>query len=199
MKVTTACLTAFLSFTPLGAYAADMILHYCKDLTADQFRRAAKTAFGEKYYTIEQESSGSVVGTDGLRKVEIAMTAPGDITLRWAPGSEDKNEKHITKLGEQVLWALATSSKPGEVTINWCKDLTADRFHEVALAALDKRKYTIEKDTPSSIIGGQKKYKVEITMDAPGRITIRWVPGYGYKKNNWLDNLSRDVMSILAL
>lgn len=199
MKKLTTFLTASLLFISVGAQAANLTLHYCKDLTADQFRKAAKTAFGEKKYTIGEESSNSVTGSDGPRKVEITMTAPGDIAVRWAPASENKDEKQLEKLAYQVLWALATMSKPGEVTISWCKDLTTDRFHNVALRALQNRKYDIEKDTPSSLIGAQKKYKVEIIMETRGRIVIRWVPGYGYKKNNWLDNLTRDITWMLSL
>lgn len=198
MKLTTACLTASLLLISLGAQA-DVTLHYCKDLTAEKFRKAAKTAFGEKNFKIEQEGSNSVTGKDGPRQVEIAMTDPGTVVLRWVPGSEDKKEKHINKLGYEMLWALATESKPGEVTTNWCKDLTTEKFHKAALAALLKRHYSVEKDTPTSLVGAQKKYKVEITMDTPGRIVIRWVPGFGYKKNNWLDNLTRDITWSLAL
>jgi hypothetical protein len=127
------------------------------------------------------------------------MTDPGTVVLRWAPGSEDRNENHIARLGEQVLWALATTSGPGVVTTSWCKDLTTERFRRAALAALIKRHYAVEKDTPTSLVGAEKHYKVEITMNAPGRIIIHWVPGFGYKKNNWLDNLTRDISWSLAL
>ena len=199
MKATTACLTgASLLLISLGA-RADVTLHYCKDLAADQFGRAARAAFTEEKWKVEQEGSNSVIGKDGSRKVEIAMTEPGTVVLRWAPGSADKKEKKLVDLGEQVLWALATVSKPGEVTTHWCKDLTTERFHKAALAALLKRRYSIEKDTPTSLVGAQKEYKVEVTMDSPGRVVIRWVPGHGYKKNNWLDNLTRDISWTLAL
>jgi hypothetical protein len=199
MKATTAYLTgAFLLLISLGAQA-DVTLHYCKDLTADQFRSAAKAGFIADKWTVEQERSSSVIGKDGSRKAEVAMTDPGTVVLRWAPGSEDNKEKHLVDLGEQVLWALATVSRPGEVTTHWCKDLTTEKFHKAALAALLKRHYSVEKDTPTSLVGAQKKYKVEITMDQPGRINVRWVPGFGYKKNNWLDNLTRDISWSLAL
>jgi hypothetical protein len=35
-------------------------------------------------------------------------------------------------------------------------------------------------------------------MTAPGQIVIRWVPGFGYEKDNWLKNLWRDVSVALA-
>lgn len=199
MKPIIALLAASLLFISLGAQAVDLTLRYCKDLTADQFRRAATTAFNQRNYKIEQESANSVIGSEGQRKVEIALTEPGAFVVRWVPGFEDKNEKDVNKLRYEMLWALATASKPGEVTINWCKDLTTERFHRAALEALHKRHYAIEKDTPNSLIGAQKKYKVEITMDTPGRIAIRWVPGFSYEKNNWLDNLTRDITWSLAL
>ncbi len=198
MKPTIALLGASLLFISLRAQAVDLTLHYCKDLTADQFRRAATTAFNQINYKIEQESANSVIGSEGPRKVEIALTEPGAFVVRWVPGFEDKNEKHVNRLRYEVLWTLATASKPGEVTINWCKDLTTERFHKAALGALHSRHYAIEKDTPSSLIGAQKKYKVEIAMGAPGHITVRWVSGYGHDKNNWLDNLSRDITWSLA-
>jgi hypothetical protein len=97
-----------------------------------------------------------------------------------------------------MLWGLAGEAKTGEWTINWCKDLAVDDFHKAAKWAFHKRRYTIEKDTPSSLIGAQKDKKVEITMTASGRIVIRWVPGFGYTKDNWLKNLWRDVAVALA-
>lgn len=199
MKTTIACLTGIsLLLISLGT-RADVTLHYCKDLTAEQFGRAAHAAFTEEKWKVEQKGSSSVIGKDGSKRVEIAMTDPGTIVLRWMPGSENENQKHLVHLGEQALWALATVSKPGEVTTNWCKDLTTEKFHKAALAALLKRRYAIEKDTPTSLVGAQKKYKVEIAMDSPGRIAIRWVPGFGYTRNNWLDNLTRDISWSLAL
>jgi hypothetical protein len=199
MKATTACLTASLLFVSLAARAADLTFHYCKDLTADQFRRAATTALTQRRYKIDQQGSSSVTGSDGQKKIEIAMTDPRALVVRWMSGSENKNERDITNIQYAMLWALTTESKLGEVAISWCTDLTTEKFHRIALAALHGRHYAIEQDTPSSLIGAQKKYKVEITMPTPGRIVTRWVPGYGYNKNNWLDNLTRDMTWSLAL
>lgn len=199
MKSTFTCLAVSLLFISLGAQAADLTIHYCKDLAADRFRNSAKTAFGERKYNIEQESPSSVIGSEGQKKAEILMMTPGNVVIRWVPGSEDKKEKDLYKLTYAMLWALATTSRPGEVTINWCKDLTTEKFHRAALGALHKRHYAIEKDTPTSLIGAQKKYKVEITMQTPGQIVTRWVPGFGHRKNNWLDNLTRDITWNLAL
>lgn len=198
MKAITVCLATFLLFVSFAAQAVDLTLHYCKDLTADQFSRAAAAAFRERQYEVEQEAANNVIGARGDRKVEIVMTDPRSFVVRWAPGSKGNNERDIPNIQYAMLWALTTDSRPGQVTLNWCNDLTTERFHSIALGALHMRHYALEKDTPSSLIGAQKKYKVEITMEAPGRIVIRWVPGYGYKKNNWLDNLTRDMTWTLA-
>jgi len=201
MKAITFCLTtSLLLLVSFGARAVDLTLHYCKDLTADQFRSAAAAAFRERNFEIEQESSTNVTGTkdNDTKKVEIVMTDPRALVVRWAPGSKGNNERDITNIQYAMLWALTTDSRPGQVTLNWCNDLTTERFHSIALGALHMRHYALEKDTPSSLIGAQKKYKVEITMEAPGRVVTRWVPGYGYKKNNWLDNLTRDMTWTLA-
>ncbi len=89
-------------------------------------------------------------------------------------------------------------AQAGDWTINWCQDLTVDQFHKAAIWAFQKRKYAIEEDTPSSLTGAQKGKKVEIAMTAPRHIVIRWVPGFGYKKDNWLKSLWRDVSVRLA-
>jgi len=97
-----------------------------------------------------------------------------------------------------VLWGLAGEAKTGEWTINWCKDLTVDEFHKAAKWAFNKRVFVIEEDTPSSLTGVRKGKKVEIAMTTPGHIVIRWVPGFGHKKDNWLKSLWRDVSVALA-
>ena len=97
-----------------------------------------------------------------------------------------------------MLWSLAGATQRGEWTINWCKDLTVDAFHKAAKWALRKKKYTVEEDTPSSLTGAQKGRKVEVSMTTPGQIVIRWVPGFGYEKDDWLKYLWRDVSVRLA-
>ncbi len=82
--------------------------------------------------------------------------------------------------------------------INYCKDLTADKFHKAATWAFHNRKFAIEEDTPSSLTGARKGKKIEIAMTAPGHIVIRWVPGFGHKKDNWLKSLWRDTSVALG-
>ena len=90
-------------------------------------------------------------------------------------------------------------AQAGDWTINYCKDLTVAEFHKAARWAFNNRKFVIEKVTPSSLTGARKGKKVEVAMTAPGQIVIRWVPGFGYEKDNWLKNLRWDVSVALAL
>ena len=186
-----------LVFTSVGAQAGDWTIGYCKDLSADRFTAAARWAFRSREYQIEKDTPTSLIGILKGKKVEITMTAPGYIVIRWVPGFGYKKDDWFENLSRDMLWALAGKAKTGALTINWCKDLSSDRFAAAARWALRNRGYEIERDTPTSLIGALKDKKVEITMIAPGDIVIRWVPGFGYEKDNWLENLWRDVASRL--
>ena len=141
-----------------------------------------------------------------------------DVTQRktyWLKG----REKNLSGLTEQAFSKfiaahpkrLASVKQPsvpppsqpigaqaGDWTINYCKDLTVDEFHKAAKWAFQKRKYVVEEDTPGSLTGAQKGRMVEISMTAPGHIVIRWVPGFGYHKDDWLKYLWREVSVALA-
>jgi hypothetical protein len=80
-------------------------------------------------------------------------------------------------LGSLVF--ISVGAQAADWTIDYCKDLTADQFGKAARWAFHNRKFQIEEDTPSSLIGALKDKKVEITMTTPGRAVIRWVPGFG--------------------
>ena len=85
-----------------------------------------------------------------------------------------------------------------DVSVSGCKDWNVDKFNRVALAAFAKREFFIEKNDGQSVIGSRKKYKVEIVLAKPDLIEIRWVPGFGYHKENWLIALKKDVTSFLV-
>ncbi len=117
--------------------------------------------------------------------------------------------KTLTGFLVGALFFVSIDAQAGEWTINYCKDLTVDEFHEAAKWAFQKRKYVIVGETANglsssyyyvlrSLTGAQKGKKVEIAMTAPGHIVIRWVPGFGYHKDNWLKNLWWDVSGRLA-
>ncbi len=86
-----------------------------------------------------------------------------------------------------------------QVSVKGCKEFDVDKFNRVARAAFANRKYFIEKDEGQSLIGAQKKYKVEIVLTSPDLIEIRWVPGFAHKKENWLLNLRKDILGYLVL
>ena len=86
-----------------------------------------------------------------------------------------------------------------QVSVKGCKEFDVDKFNRIAHAAFTKRKFFIEKDDGDSVIGARKKYKVEIVLTSPETIEIRWVPGFGYRKDHWLDRLSRDITTFLVL
>jgi len=162
-------------------------------------------------------STGIGYCTDRLPPYPIHMYII-DVTQRktyWLKG----REKNLSGLTEQTFSKfiaarperLASVKQPsvpppsppigaqaGDWTINYCKDLTVDEFHEAAKWAFQKRKYVIEEDTPSSLTGAQKGKMVEVSMTAPGQIVIRWVPGFGYHKDDWLKYLWREVSVALA-
>ena len=106
--------------------------------------------------------------------------------------------KTLTGFLVGALFFVSIEAQAGEWTINYCKDLTADQFHKAAKWAFNKRVFVIEEDTPSSLTGARKGKKIEVTMTAPGHIVIRWVPGFGYHKDNWLKSIWRDVSGRLA-
>ncbi len=117
--------------------------------------------------------------------------------------------KTLTGFLVGALFFVSIDAQAGEWTINYCKDLTVDEFHEAAKWAFQKRKYVIVGETANglsssyyyvlrSLTGTRKGKKIEVTMTAPGHIVIRWVPGFGYHKDDWLKYLWREVSVALA-
>ncbi len=182
----------------VGAQSGRTELNYCEDVTANDFRAAAKWSFINRNYQIEEDTPSSITGGQRGKKVEIAMMDSGRIVIRWVPGFAYSKDDWLVNLKQDMLQKLAGEAEKGKWTINWCKDLTVDEFYAAAKWSLQKRKYQIEEDTPSSLTGEQKGKKVQITMTDPGRIVIRWVPGFGYGSDGWLDRLYRDVIGRLA-
>jgi hypothetical protein len=199
MKLIIALLVASAMFLSFRAHATGPTIHYCKDLTADQFHKAARMALNERRYKIESESANSVIGRSGGKKAEFEMRGARIIVVGWVAGFGGEDQRHLTALKNEMLWALAGERRPGEVTINWCDDLTTDWFHRVAVGVLHRRHYKIEVDSPNGVIARIKELKVDITIEKTGRIVIKWVPGYAYHKDNYLNNLFEDITWTLAL
>ena len=193
MKTVVGGLLAVLLSISVGAQEDGVDINYCKDLTVDDFYAAAKRSFHRRKYQIEEDTPSSLTGGQKGKKVEIAMTDARHVVIRWVPGFANQRNDWLQNLKQDMLWKLAGEKEKGMWSINWCKDLTVEDFHAVATWSFHKRKYQIEEDSPSSLIGAQKGKKVEIAMTDPGQIVIRWVPGFAYSRDGWLDNLYRDV------
>ena len=198
MKTLAGSLLAVLFSISVGAQADSWGINYCKDLTAEEFQAAAKWSFAKRRYQIEEDSPNSLIGGQKGKKVEIAMTAPEHIAIRWVPGFGHTSDGWLKNLKVDMLWKWAGTEEPGKVSITWCKNLTADDFHGAAKSSLEKGRYQIEEDTPSSLIGSQQGKKVQVAMTAPGHIEISWVPGLGHSSNRWLKRLYVDVTWQLA-
>ena len=198
MKSLTGIVLGVLFTFSVGAQAESLDINFCKDLTEEDFNSVAILSFSKRKYQIEINTPTSLTGTQRGKKVEIAMTAPGQITVRWVPGFGYTKDDWLVNLKHDMLWELAGDSEQGKLTVNWCKDLTVDDFHAVAVWALEKRKFQIEEDTQSSITGARQGKKVEIAMTDPGHIVISWVPGFGHSHDKWLRQLFGEVTWRLA-
>ena len=74
---------------------------------------------------------------------------------------------------------------------------SAEILHAAAEYALTRRRYNIEENTATMLVGEQDDLRVEIVV-APGRVLIRWKEGFGHKNDQWLRNLKTDVLWRLA-
>ena len=74
---------------------------------------------------------------------------------------------------------------------------SAEILHAAAEYALTRRRYNIEENTATMLVGEQDDLRVEIVI-APGQVVIRWKEGFGHKKDQWLRNLKTDVLWRLA-
>jgi len=198
MKTLAGSLLAVLLSISVGVQAGNWNINYCKDLTVDEFHAAAKWSFQRRKYQIEEDTPSSLTGGQRGKKVEIAMTDPGQIVIRWVPEFGHTKDNWLRNLKHDMLRKLAGEAEQGKLGINWCKDLTVDEFHAAAKWSFQTRKYQIEEDTPSSLTGGLRGKKVEIAMTDPGHIVIRWVPGFGHGSDKWLNRLYQDLTWQLA-
>ena len=77
------------------------------------------------------------------------------------------------------------------------KDVSVEYLHQLAEYALSERRYNIEENTPTLLVGEQDKKKVEILIQ-PGRVQIRWKDGLGASKDQWLRNLKTSILWRMA-
>jgi hypothetical protein len=76
--------------------------------------------------------------------------------------------------------------------------LAVSDVHTLALLALQKRRYNVEEDTPTMLVGEQDDLKVEIIFADTTDIVIRWTEGFGNKNDQWLRNLKTDILWEMA-
>jgi hypothetical protein len=74
---------------------------------------------------------------------------------------------------------------------------SAELLRAAAEYALTRRRYNIEENTTTMLVGEQDDLRVEIVI-APGRVVIRWKVGFAHKNDQWLRNLKTDVLWRLA-
>ena len=107
MKTVVGGLLAVLLSVSVGAQADGIDINYCKDLTVDDFYAAAKWSFHGRKYQIEEDTPSSLTGGQKGKKVEIAMTDPGHIVIRWVPGFAHSRDGWLDNLYRDVTWRLA--------------------------------------------------------------------------------------------
>lgn len=77
------------------------------------------------------------------------------------------------------------------------KEASVEYLHQLAEYALSQRRYNIEENTPTLLVGEQDKKKVEILIE-PGRVQIRWKDGFAATKDQWLRNLKTSILWRMA-
>ena len=107
MKVLTSCLLGSLLFLANQVYAAEQTINLtaCRGLTIDEFNAAAKWAFSKRRYQIEEDTGDTLSGKYKKFKVEVAMTSPEQIVVRWK-GTPAKSDTYLRNLKASILWRL---------------------------------------------------------------------------------------------
>ncbi len=94
-------------------------------------------------------------------------------------------------------FATSASAEDQIIRLAECEGLNVEQLHELAVYALNNRRYSIEEDTPTLLVGEQDDLKVEIAIDQT-TVTIRWKEGFGHSRDQWLRNLKTDILWRLA-
>lgn len=105
MKLTPIAVFALLSFGSAGAQADERI-NFCKDMTTKQFNDAARSAFVKRGYQVVDVSPSAVTASLRGKTVEMVITVPGQIVIRFKEGSEEGRDQWLRNLKTDVLWEL---------------------------------------------------------------------------------------------
>ena len=118
----------------------------------------------------------------------VIFTATGVITMRALALS----------LGLGIAaFAVPAHAADQIIDLSEIPGISAEALHELAEYALSRRRYNIEENTRTLIVGEQDNLRVEILIEPP-RITIRWKEGFGHESDRWLRNIKADMLWRLA-
>ena len=99
-----------LSCMTLGtANAADQLINLaeCQNLTIEDLHRVAVAALRDRAYNIEEDTGEMLVGEQDDLKVEILISAPQRIVIRWKEGFGHSRDQWLRNLKTSILWELA--------------------------------------------------------------------------------------------
>jgi len=135
------------------------------------------------------------------RVVQVLLAAGADTSLRSKNGNtaldlaikyDDLVSAYLIEYGSRSLAVNLAVSKS--------KKLTAETFRYAASYALEGRGWTVVKETDNQVDAQldkrDRKFKVSVTWNGD-HISIRFLPYYGAKRPNYLNNLHRDIKSLL--
>ncbi len=113
--IVTLALSMFLlgaSLTPQSASAvkwrqSEVINLHCRTLTQPEFAAIAHQIFANRKYQIEGDMGGMVTGKHKNRFVEMELTRPDQIVIRWSAGYEGRTNQWLRNLKTDMLWRLA--------------------------------------------------------------------------------------------
>jgi len=75
-------------------------------MTTKQFHDAAKYAFKNRGYQVEDIGPTAVTASLRGKTVEMVITVPGQIVIRYKEGSELGRDQWLRNLKTDVLWEL---------------------------------------------------------------------------------------------
>jgi hypothetical protein len=103
-----------------------------------------------------------------------------------------------TAIGIALIGSGAPSHAADQIIdLTEFKDVPVAYLHQLAEYALSVRRYNVEENTPTLLVGEQDKKKVEILLE-PGKVLIRWKEGFGASKDQWLRNIKTSMLWRMA-
>jgi hypothetical protein len=90
------------------ATAADQIINLaeCENLTVEQLHEIALAALEIRQYNIEEDTLDLIVGEQGNLKVEVLISAPQQVVIRWKEGFGHRRDQWLRNLKTSILWEL---------------------------------------------------------------------------------------------